>query len=684
MVALEGKIEDHPYEDDAIRVPPLASRAIGLDPVRPRTQKGTRKQAAAVRAFLKQAGGELLRVPAPPSPVGRNLGILSAALGLEPTELAVLQFVLAVHSHRAFQNVITNLPCAGKATSDDLVAFAIANPRPDVSRALAPASRLVGSGLVTVKPEHESIEERLCPDARLVDLVLEQHVDRERILSAFLSLASPPTLTELDFSHLSEQVATARSLLAAALEAHRSGINVFLYGPTGVGKTELARLLARDLGVKLHLAGATDGRGRSPDAQERLASLLVGHRLLAQTRALVLFDEMEDLFEAAMSELFMPRLAARMSKLWFNRLLEENPVPTLWITNDAGRVDPAFLRRFTFSIEFRPLGEMQRQRVLARHAGGENGLAPHALESLAGRYEVSAAEIATAAQAARLVGGGSVEGATMDRFLRAALRLGGRRKPAPQRASAEGSYRLDALRASVDLSSLVERLATFTPGDGPGLSLCLHGPPGTGKTELVYHLAARMGRRVLTKRVSDLESCWVGATEANIARAFDEAEAEDAILLLDEADTFLRDRRGALMQWELSMTNELLQQLEAFRGLVACTTNLMDELDEALLRRFAVKVEFFHASKEGALALFDALLAPLLVAPLDGTERALVAERLAPLTRLGPGDFAVVARRVRLLGSTPTAHDLVAALEAEVAAKRGPSRAVGFQRGHGV
>jgi hypothetical protein len=46
------------------------------------------------------------------------------------------------------------------------------------------------------------------------------------------------------------------------------------------------------------------------------------------------------------------------------------------------------------------------------------------------------------------------------------------------------------------------------------------------------------------------------------------------------------------------------------------------------------RLEFFHASKEGALVLFDALVAPLLAAPLDGTERALVAERLAPLMNL--------------------------------------------------
>jgi SpoVK/Ycf46/Vps4 family AAA+-type ATPase len=242
----------------------------------------------------------------------------------------------------------------------------------------------------------------------------------------------------------------------------------------------------------------------------------------------------------------------------------------------------------------------------------------------------------------------------------------------------DARYRLEALRASVDLPSLVERLAAFTPGDGPGLSVCLHGPSGTGKSELVHHLARRMGRKVVARRVSDLESPWVGETEANIARAFEEAEEEGAVLLLDEADTFLRDRRGALMQWEVSMTNEFLQRLEASRGIVACTTNLFRALDEAVLRRFTLKIEFFHVAPEGARALFDALLAPLLPRPLDAPERAAVADRLARLPRLGPGDFAAVARRARLLGGAVSAEALVAELEAEVAAKRGPARPIGF------
>ena len=56
----------------------------------------------------------------------------------------------------------------------------------------------------------------------------------------------------------------------------------------------------------------------------------------------------------------------------------------------------------------------------------------------------------------------------------------------------------------------------------------------------------------MVRRASDLLSCWVGATEQNIARAFEEARKDDAVLLIDEADSFLQDRRGAGHSWELN------------------------------------------------------------------------------------------------------------------------------------
>ena len=78
-----------------------------------------------------------------------------------------------------------------------------------------------------------------------------------------------------------------------------------------------------------------------------------------------------------------------------------------------------------------------------------------------------------------------------------------------------------------------------------------------------------------------------------MARMFEAAEShEGAVLLLDEADSFLRSRRMAERNYEVSEVNEMLAGMERFAGIFICTTNLFEELDEAALRRFAFKIGF--------------------------------------------------------------------------------------------
>lgn len=109
--------------------------------------------------------------------------------------------------------------------------------------------------------------------------------------------------------------------------------------------------------------------------------------------------------------------------------------------------------------------------------------------------------------------------------------------------------------------------------------LCFHGAPGTGKTALTEHIARALQRPLLIRQASDLVSKFLGETEQNMARMFEEAENEQAVLLLDEADSFLRSRQRAQLQ--LSQVNEMLQGMERFAGILICTTNPFDELDEA-------------------------------------------------------------------------------------------------------
>ena len=98
---------------------------------------------------------------------------------------------------------------------------------------------------------------------------------------------------------------------------------------------------------------------------------------------------------------------------------------------------------------------------------------------------------------------------------------------------------------------------------------------------------------------------------------FAEAEREQAILVFDEADTFLFSRDMAQRSWEISHTNEFLTHMERYQGILICTTNRMTGLDSASIRRFNHKIGFNCLKPEGNVIFYQKLLAPLTTTPLN-------------------------------------------------------------------
>ena len=247
--------------------------------------------------------------------------------------------------------------------------------------------------------------------------------------------------------------------------------------------------------------------------------------------------------------------------------------------------------------------------------------------------------------------------------------LGGARRSSTA-PPASTNYRLDILNTDRDLMALCSGLKRTGSG-----RLCLYGPPGTGKTAYGRYVAEILDRPLLVKRASDLQSKWLGETEANMARMFGEAVADSAILLLDEADSFLQDRRWAERSWEVSQVNEMLTQMESFAGIFIASTNLMDRLDPASLRRFDVKVKFDYLGKEQIATMFRDSL-ELLRLPSNPTAEGQVVN----LTNLTPGDFAASLRQAWLSGAM-TAGEFAGMLVAESIIKSGgPRRSIGFNR----
>ena len=245
------------------------------------------------------------------------------------------------------------------------------------------------------------------------------------------------------------------------------------------------------------------------------------------------------------------------SKVYFNRLLEQNQVPVLWTANTVDEFDPAFLRRMTFAFEMKPLPARARARLWEdfAHRQGLPLPAPQA-ETLARRHKVSPGLMTGAVQAVAMAGGAPEEidfvvGALAKPFLRCAPQSRPRRDPS----------RSELANADVDLARLQAALAA--PGAPRDVSLCFSGPPGTGKSAFARQLAGAIGLEALLKRGSDLLSKWIGETERNLARAFEEAREENAFLIIDEAEGFLWNRAGAEKSWEVTMVNELLVQMES-------------------------------------------------------------------------------------------------------------------------
>jgi adenylate kinase family enzyme len=235
-------------------------------------------------------------------------------------------------------------------------------------------------------------------------------------------------------------------------------------------------------------------------------------------------------------------------------------------------------------------------------------------------------------------------------------------------------YRLEFINTDPDIAWLETALT-----DRPSARILLYGPPGTGKTAYAHHLADTLGRPLQFRRASDLLSKWVGETESNIAETFRKAREDDAMIVLDEADSLLQNREYAQQGWEITQVNELLTQMEAFEGIFVCATNFLQHLDRAALRRFSLKIEFGYLTAEQSVRLLQATIDRANNRETDDDTPALIRERLSRIGNLTPGDFTVVRQQAEMFGTPISADELIDSLERECALKSdGGRRPIGF------
>lgn len=138
--------------------------------------------------------------------------------------------------------------------------------------------------------------------------------------------------------------------------------------------------------------------------------------------------------------------------------------------------------------------------------------------------------------------------------------------------------------------------------------LNFYGKAGTGKSMTAEAVAKALNKKVYHINYSELESKYVGETPKNIRRAFECATRDDAVLIFDEADSFLGKRLSSVTQsadYGVNITRSvLLMELEKFSGVVVFTTNLISNYDEAFKRRILLSVYFDMPDEKARLQIW--------------------------------------------------------------------------------
>ena len=466
-----------------------------------------------------------------------------------------------------------------------------------------------------------------------------------------------------DFKHLEKEYAMCVKIIKNAIKNRTKGVNILLYGVPGAGKTEFAKSIVQSAGKLLYEIPYINYDDEDMTTYQRLVALKTNLNITRKNKDMVLlYDEADNITNYNFKE-----ESNTPSKILVNNVTENVSTPVIWTLNNIRNIDDAFLRRMTYAVKFNKLNENTQIKIWQKELKRNNITVPrNKIIELSSKYDVSLSVIKNAVDTTKLIKGNAENFECFIDSISTAMNYGYHieRENKNKYKNNDFIYNDKLANSDIDLKFLTEKLKQTKKMN---FSICIYGEPGTGKSEYAKYLAHRLGLKIVQKKASDIFGKFVGETEENIALSFKEAKNKKAMLIIDEADSFLQSRKNAKNSWEVSFVNEMLTQMENFDYPFVCTTNLMDTLDEASLRRFTFKIKFDFLTSQQIHIAFAHFF------------KQKISENACNINGLTIGDFVTVKKKLEFLGIN-NSNDILDLLIQEVKFKNTDSlkNTIGF------